>query len=413
MNTRRYGKIRVWGIFLAFLCSVVLAIPAGAQIFHRAGIEVRPVFVLPTHRFLSGENNYNIPIDRSVSFHLKYAFQNRHRTWAPTAYQGIGVSHHRFFYAHRPKVDIDWGISSYADRTSRELGTPTAFYLFQGARITRLGSRFSFHYEWNLGLSFGWKPYEFYMNGSNKVIGSKINAYLNANFYLNYAIFPALDLTAGVGVAHFSNGNTALPNAGLNTAGVTFGTVYHFNRKSSRESPSPRLDADFQRHISYETILFGAWRKKGVNLNGGAYASPHTYYAAGFNVAAMMNLGHKVRLGVSLDGVYDGSANIYVKQDDTFDYNSFPEEDDFITPPWKKQWAIGIAPQVDYVMPYFTLTLGFGANVLHGGGDLKSFYQKLALKIDLTHNTFLHIGYSLREFNAPNFLMLGIGMRFN
>jgi hypothetical protein len=51
--------------------------------------------------------------------------------------------------------------------------------------------------------------------------------------------------------------------------------------------------------------------------------------------------------------------------------------------------------------------------VLHGGGDMKSFYQILALKIDVTRNSYLHIGYNLREFHEPNYLMLGIGYRFN
>ena len=51
--------------------------------------------------------------------------------------------------------------------------------------------------------------------------------------------------------------------------------------------------------------------------------------------------------------------------------------------------------------------------IANGGGDMKSFYQILALKIDVTRNSYLHIGYNLREFHEPNYLMLGIGYRFN
>ena len=61
----------------------------------------------------------------------------------------------------------------------------------------------------------------------------------------------------------------------------------------------------------------------------------------------------------------------------------------------------------------FTVGIGFGANILHGGGDLQSFYQILALKIDMTRDTFLHVGYNLKDFHEPNYLMLGIGYRFN
>ena len=44
---------------------------------------------------------------------------------------------------------------------------------------------------------------------------------------------------------------------------------------------------------------------------------------------------------------------------------------------------------------------------------MRNFYQILALKIDLTHSVFLHVGYNLRNFHEPNYLMLGLGYRFH
>lgn len=388
-------------------CAVVMA---GAQTIHRLGVAVRPVYVIPTHRFLMGENQRGTPIERSWSIHLQYGFQNPRHTYAPTAWQGIGVSHHRFLYDFLPS-DGGYYPAVTPYNPAHELGNPTAFYLFQGATIVRLGPRLSLDYEWNFGLSFGWVPYHFPENDYNKVIGSKVNAYLNSNFYLNCTLSPTVELTGGISLTHFSNGSTRLPNAGLNTAGLAFGAVYNFNRMNGHASAAPLKKFDIQQHMSYETVLFGAWRKKGVQVGEHVYGSPHTYAVAGFNFAAMYNWGHKVRLGASLDGVYDGSANIHVDEQIITDGWQLTDED-FKTPPPSKQWALGLAAQVDYVMPYFTLTLGFGANVLHGGGELDSFYQRLALKIGLTPRTFLHIGYSLREFRAPNFLMLGVGFRF-
>ena len=64
-------------------------------------------------------------------------------------------------------------------------------------------------------------------------------------------------------------------------------------------------------------------------------------------------------------------------------------------------------------MPYFNIGIGLGVNVLHKGGDLKSFYQMLTLKVAVTHSSYVHIGYSLRDFHMPNYLMLGVGYRFN
>ena len=127
----------------------------------------------------------------------------------------------------------------------------------------------------------------------------------------------------------------------------------------------------------------------------------------GFNFAPMYNFGYKFRMGISLDGVYDGSANVY-----TEDY-IYGTTQEFFTPSLHKQLALGISGRCEYVMPYFTVGVGMGVNLLHGGGDLKAFYQILALKIEITRNTFIHIGYNLKNFETPNFLMLGIGIRFH
>lgn len=64
-------------------------------------------------------------------------------------------------------------------------------------------------------------------------------------------------------------------------------------------------------------------------------------------------------------------------------------------------------------MPYFTVGVGLGTNVIHANGNLKSPYQILALKIEAPRNSFLHIGYNLQDFHDPNYLMLGFGLRFN
>ena len=159
--------------------------------------------------------------------------------------------------------------------------------------------------------------------------------------------------------------------------------------------------------MSYDVVLFGSWCSKGVEVGGDYYASPDTYPVVGLNVSALYNFGYKFRAGVSLDGVYDGSANIYVP-----DY-IIGTEMEFVRPSIDRQLAVGLSARAEFVMPYFTIGLGLGANIFHKGGDLKSFYQILALKVGITRSSFLHIGYSLRDFHMPNFLMLGVGYRFN
>lgn len=370
-----------------------------SRFIHRLGVEARPGYIIPTNPFLEGENEFKKPIKSSFSAHLKYSFQFHPNTFAGriygNAYQGIGLAYYTF-----------------GDR--KQLGDPLAVYLFQGARIAQIAPWLSFNYEWNFGLSTGWKPYDPEKNSYNGAIGSKMNAYINADFYLNWRLSRQFDLTSGIALTHFSNGNTKFPNAGLNAVGFQLGLVYNFNRKDyfySKSLYQPAI-AKFPRHISYDLVLFGSWRRKGVVFGEKEIASPGSYPVFGFNFSPMYNVGYKFRMGVSADGVYDGSANVYT-EDYIVDYGGNGTGNVFLKPKFKKQLALGFSGRLEYVMPYFTVGIGMGTNVIHGGGDLKGFYQILALKIEVTRSSFIHIGYNLQNFQTPNYLMLGIGFRFN
>ena len=370
------------------------------RFIHRLGFEVRPGYIIPTNPFLEGENEQSRPINNAFSSHLKYAFQFHPDSHVGQiyrgAYQGIGFAYYTF-------------------GSPDEIGDPKAIYLFQGATMADIAPRLSLDYEWNFGLSAGWEPYDPDINPYNGMVGSRINAYMNANFYFRQILSPQFDLVYGVTLTHFSNGNTKFPNAGLNAVDFKAGITYNVNRAENffpkRTLYRNSLVRDFPRHISYDVVLFGAWRRKGVILDEKAIASPEKYSVYGFNINPMYNLGYKLRVGASLDGVYDSSANVY-----TADYivgGGHNPGYTFYKPRVNKQLSLGLSARAEYVMPYFDVGVGIGANVLHGGGDLEGFYQILALKIKTTRHTFIHIGYNLQNFDTPNYLMLGLGLRLN
>ncbi len=364
------------------------------RLFHRVGLEARPGYIFPTNPFLRGDNASMEPINSFLATHLKYSFQFHSNTMGGRifreAYQGIGLA---------------W----YSFREKEQLGNPLTLYLFQGAPINRFNRKLSLNYEWDFGLSFGWKPYDYEDNIYNVMIGSKVNAYINVDLYLSWMLSRQFDMNGGITLSHFSNGNTKFPNAGLNTTGLSLGVTYNFSREDfSGIDPSyqPRIP-EFPRHVSYDLVLFGSWRRKGVVFGDKMVASPVAYMVAGFNFAPMYNFGYRFRAGVSVDGVYDGSANVY-----TEDY-IIGTRQEFFKPAFSRQLALGISGRAEYVMPYFTVGVGMGVNVLHRGGDLKALYQLVALKIKVSRRSFIHIGYNLKDFHDPNFLMLGIGFRFN
>ena len=93
--------------------------------------------------------------------------------------------------------------------------------------------------------------------------------------------------------------------------------------------------------------------------------------------------------------------NVYTEDYIVVGYDGGDPGYQFHTPSFDKQIALGISGRAEFVMPYFTVGFGLGFNVLHKGGDLKSFYQMLTLKVGVTRNTFVHVGYCLKDFQTP------------
>lgn len=360
---------------------------------HQLGITVRPAFVMPSVSFFDGVAQRKLPIKHSWSGHLNYSFgfpkgSLGSRVFSDT-YQGIGISY------------FDFG-------NRLELGNPMAAYMFQRSRIAQLTSRMSLDYEWNFGLSAGWQPYHPETNPNNIIIGSKVNAYLNVGVHVKWRPAHHWAFLGGIDAMHFSNGNTEFPNAGLNTLGMKVGVLYDISPPESDGLTQirPAVSAEFPRHISYDLVVFGSWKRTGVDFSGTQVASPYKYPVLGAYFAPMYNFGYRFRAGASLDAIYDGSANVY-----TADY-IIGTDQVFFTPERNRQVALGTSIRGEYVMPIFTISLGLGTNVLHQGGDLSGTYQAVALKVRTTRSLFLHIGYNLKDFQEPNYLMLGLGYRF-
>ncbi|WP_455635864.1 acyloxyacyl hydrolase [Parabacteroides sp.] len=373
------------------------------SLIHKIGFDVRPSYVAPTSKFLKDDGYGNgLTLRKAASFHLKYGFlQNpnaKEGQLYPHTYQGIGISYNTF-------------------GNRQEVGNPWAAYVFQSSRIAKISSRLSFDYEWNFGASFGWHPYDENNNYRNKIIGSKINAYINLGFFLNAKLSRYCNLLVGADLTHYSNGNTHLPNAGLNTIGGRIGLVYTLNpiEESHHEIGTPRslpenqlYLSSFWQRVSYDVILYGATRAKGVMLGDEAHIFPGQFGILGFNLNPMYKFNRFLKAGISLDGQYDESANIYSDE-----IIKVGEEPRFYRPPLHEQIGIGLSARGEFTMPFFSINIGVGHNLFYNKGDLKGLYQILALKVSVTRNLFLHVGYQLHKFHNPNNLMLGVGYRFH
>mgnify|MGYP002765565007 FL=1 len=391
----KYREMKTTPYCILWALLALLALPMSAQtepessdssatrhFVHQLMFDYRPGAILHTNDFLRGKNPEVRTMNHDMGYYLKYAFSapegSEQARIYRDAYQGIGIGWNEF---------------------NPQLGNPVSVFLLQGARIASLSNRLALNYEWNLGLTFGWNPYDEIDNPDNKLIGSRVTAYIGFDLYLRWIASRHVDLNFGLNVTHYSNGNTQFPNLGLNTAALRIGAAYYINRHSPRLLYRHEAMPPVSHDITYDLILYGAWHQRGYYTSDGeAYILPGTYAVAGFNFNPMYRFNHWLKAGFSLDGTYDRGANVDL---------------DGVAPEsvWR-QMALGASARVEFCMPYFAINFGIGSNFVNATDDFHGIYELLALKLNLTRRFLLHIGYCLNDFHRPKHLMLGVGWRF-
>ena len=414
-----FKSIRQMKRFLLAIILTILVVPAFAHVIPEMGIDVRPSYTFSSFQddllktYLDLENAKKTRA--ALSLHLKWGFTypetSKQNSYIPGAWQGIGV-----------------GLNFFGN--PKGIGNPEEIYLYQGAPVWHITRRLSLYYEWNFGISVGWKPCNGEMARSNLIVGSKANAYINLGGGLRWNLGKGCYLTAGIDLTHFSNGNTAYPNPGVNMAGLRIGVTQSFGGNSQSPEKDTRsftgatsvnnhthsnaeggaLSADNASgwsRLGWDVTLYGAYRKRvyrGVEppvlLNG-------TFGIAGISVSPLWKVARIFRAGVSADIQWDESTNLeryYVSGSTTEDLH-------FYRPSFGSQISGGLSARAELVMPIFTVNVGIGYN-LFGPPESRATYQLANLKIRLVKGLFLNIGYQLLDFHRQNNLMLGLGYSF-
>ena len=330
----------------------------------------------------------------ALSWHARYSFQRSNSGRTASVYQGVGISANTFLL-------------------SAEVGTPVGIYVFQGAPVVALSDRLSIDYEWNFGAAFSWKK----TTGgndirSNLVVGSTTNAYLNIGIKLNYALTAGMNITGGIDLTHYSNGNTSWPNPGVNIIGGAVGLVITPGSGLLKPVSPFTADNDFQQGISYDLMAYGAWRKSYFPAEDGAFTEdgerallPGHFGVAGITFAPMWDLHPTFRTGASADIQWSENTGLskYLVP------GTEGANPRFYRPPFMRQVAVGLSARAELVMPIFSLNFGVGYGLI-GPAETRKLYQTVNLKTYLGGPVFLNIGYRMVEFHSPSNLMLGVGV---
>ena len=378
-------------LFLQLLCLMALNFSAKAADTtaeqsdknYSIGINVRPSYVMATHGFYNGWNPSGRVLRSGGTADVQFAFSNGGRG----AYYGAGIAVHTF-------------------GANDMLGTPATFYIFQGAPLALICRNLAIGYEWNLGLSSGWKD-----NGIVTV--SPMNVYINVAALFTWKINRYWDCIFGPEYTHFSNGDTRFPNGGANTINFRLGAKRHIfsSEKLNVENifQPGSSECSFKERISYDVSAYGGWRADRSVDKGKLHIFNQAFPVACLNFNPLYVINRYISAGPSVDLLYDRSANLVVDaQDDKVTF-SYPRVID--------QTSVGLSARAELKMPIFAVNIGIGYGLQIGNhnrchSDLNAFYGIFALKAFTTDRLYLSISYRLSSVLYSHNLLFGIGWRF-
>jgi hypothetical protein len=359
------------------------------------GLNLNNGALLPTNDFVKGLDNQSSVF---TSLSLKYGYQSLGKNWMDYAfgmpYWGLGLNA-SYFYC------------------KKELGFPITLFVFQGGTIHKINESLSLNYEWNLGMSFNWKPYDPFDNSENVAIGRSTNAYVAFIPHIKWSISNASDLKFGIGLSHFSNGAQKKPNKGLNLCSTFLEWDYTPENKSSVKHISPKIDYCLNRRFDYDFLVTVSSRQVEFDTLGTGLSS--CYVDKNFTVLAMSFSplfvpDYKYKYGLSFDMLYDESCG--AKAWRQYNANDGLTYDRVALGNFWNRFSAGTSLKGEMTMPYYSIFANFGYNWLQGKTKDSRLYQIMGIKFYFKENMFATFGIRATRFSKASYLYWSLGYTF-
>lgn len=270
------------------------------------------------------------------------------------------------------------------------------------------------------------------LNTGNAAIGSILNVYFAGGANIEVPILAGISLLAGYNWNHASNGSFYQPNSGINMLNATVGLTYFPNYKQYK-SPTKSQIASLPQKFTFEFIASGGAREL-------YYRDDKMFPTGSLVLSAYRQLGNNLRLGVGIDGFYDGVyGSVYISRNNPLNTTKYAftyiESDEI-----KNKIRVGISLQPEFVFGKLTAGIHFGVyfynpikylepidkttgtlispmpnkgliydyNIESESGWL---YTRASLKYAFTNHLFLSLGLKT-HLQKAEFIEWGLGYRF-
>lgn len=348
--------------------------------------------VLPTNDFVKKQENN----PTFTSYSLKFGYAANGNRWQDYAYGmpygGIGLNF----------------INFYNDNGA--FGSPFALYAFQGVTLNDYSKPLKFKFEWQLGASFNWKPYDPFTNRENIALGSSSNVYVGLSLYANYQIVPRWDIDFGIGMTHSSNGASRLPNKGINLFAPFFEFKYNFDYKPMANGKHTFIPPTVEPRLDYDLLINISSRQKRFDTTGTNLPSEYidrNFGVYGISVAPMAVSSYKYKYGASIDFLYDESSRAKAWRAINPIDNKFYDRVE-LGPFWHR-FSLGLSAKGEIVLPNYSIFANFGYNIIHGNDKDKRLYQVVGVKAFLKDNLFGTFGIRASKFSKAQYLYWSLG----
>jgi hypothetical protein len=285
---------------------------------------------------------------------------------------------------HRyPKAGIGFFASTF---NNSNIGNPNALYGFVDIPFHKPGGKWTWLYGGAFGISYNFNPYDPETNPVNVFLGSERNVYINLYLEGHYAVSKRIEIGAGLGFKHFSNGSYKLPNAGINMIPLTIMAQYRFSKEVPLFEPKVIPPHESKNFLTFFWANGSKQYSKGEN----------NFYKTTLSAQYLHEFSYKYRIGVGFD-VFYSQGGINRVTSDKSDFNK-----NFSYAPticW--EWLI----TKHLVMP---LAIGVYLNRNEQNDETEKIYERVGIRYRFDNDLFA--GVSLKaHYGKADFVEYTIG----